>query len=383
MSLFGSTVTNSSPPYRQPASTTRSDSRIDLRRAHEDSVADRVAETVVDGLEAREIHHEDRHDAARALGARDLAVEVVVEEAAVVEARQRVGDRVHAQGGDLVVGQEARLLQRARACCGTRAEARSGAKRAPRARAPSSGTRAPRAPTAAARRSRDRHASPLHEEKAKQLRALDDPRSRRRVRARSAPREKPRARPRRASRKTLAREIFFARHLVQAWRRAEAAPSEAALLFARESFRRACDVLDGLIHREDEHELATVEEIHELAVGPGPQDVSLRDEKARTGDVGPRRVEAPKRLHDATQFLEAEPCGAQPARDAEAHDVAERIPALRAVTFGARERRREEPEPIPVVELPRGKPRQPRDLRSRERSLEDPAVEFHSCILEL
>src|ERR1019366_56152 len=62
------------------------------------------------------------------------------------------------------------------------------------------------------------------------------------------------------------------------------------------------------------------------------------------------------------------------------HDVAERIAAPRAVAGGTRERRREKPEPVPVIELPRGEPGQPRNLRGGEHSMKDPAIEFHACI---
>src|SRR6185369_10369171 len=80
----------------------------DARGAHEDRVSHGVPEVVVDPLEIFQVGHQDRDDAVRALGAGNLAPEVVEQEAPVVEAGQRIGDRVDAQDGEIPVGEKTR-----------------------------------------------------------------------------------------------------------------------------------------------------------------------------------------------------------------------------------------------------------------------------------
>jgi uncharacterized protein (DUF1778 family) len=65
----------------------------DLRDPQQDLVAGRVAEPVVQALEVVDVDHEDRERLLRALDAPDLAREVVLEEAVVVQPREPVGDR--------------------------------------------------------------------------------------------------------------------------------------------------------------------------------------------------------------------------------------------------------------------------------------------------
>ena len=83
----------------------------DARGAHQDRVADRVPETIVDPLEVLQVRHEDRHDAVRALGAGDLAPQVLEQETTVVEPGQRIRDRVDPQDREVPVGEEARFLE--------------------------------------------------------------------------------------------------------------------------------------------------------------------------------------------------------------------------------------------------------------------------------
>ena len=85
----------------------------DARRAHEHAVAHGVPEAVVDRLEALQIHHHRREDPLGSLGAGDLPGEMVDEEPPVVEAGQRIRDRVDAQHRQIRFGHEARLLQQA------------------------------------------------------------------------------------------------------------------------------------------------------------------------------------------------------------------------------------------------------------------------------
>jgi hypothetical protein len=83
----------------------------DARGPDEDAVADGMAQAVVDRLEAAEVHHHGRDDALGALGAGDLAPDVIEQEAPVVEPGQRIGDRVHPQHREVGLRDEAGLLQ--------------------------------------------------------------------------------------------------------------------------------------------------------------------------------------------------------------------------------------------------------------------------------
>ena len=96
-----------------------------------------------------------------------------MKEAAVVEARERVRDRVDAQGRDLVVRQEARLLQLAEPAVELvekRVWSETGAPSAPSI---FSNARSTRAQSARHVVHGDRHADPLDEEQAKELGARD------------------------------------------------------------------------------------------------------------------------------------------------------------------------------------------------------------------
>jgi hypothetical protein len=70
-----------------------------------------MAEMVVDSLEVLQVRQQHRHDPVRPLGPRDLASEVLEEESAVVETRQRVRDRIDPQHREVALGEKPRLLQ--------------------------------------------------------------------------------------------------------------------------------------------------------------------------------------------------------------------------------------------------------------------------------
>ena len=113
MSVFGSARTNSSPPQRHPASTARSDSRITRAvRTSTLSPTGCPSRSLMDLKPFRSMRTTERMPSERS--AREISRrEVVEEEAAVVEARQRIRDRVDAQDREVRLGDEARLLQQA------------------------------------------------------------------------------------------------------------------------------------------------------------------------------------------------------------------------------------------------------------------------------
>jgi len=108
---------------------------------------------------------------------------------------------------------------------------------------------------------------------------------------------------------------------------------------------------DGVSERADEDELTVPEKVHDLAVGPGPQDRLADDEQARPAEIR-LRVQARERLGALADAREPDAPGAQPRGHAQADDVGERVAPGGAVAGGPLERRPEKALPVPMVELP-------------------------------
>jgi hypothetical protein len=88
--VFGARIANSSPPHRAARSVSRSCEANHIRQPHESGVTRVVAVSVVDLLEAVEIHEQQRDRVMIAPTARQLGVDAREQPTAVGEARQRI-----------------------------------------------------------------------------------------------------------------------------------------------------------------------------------------------------------------------------------------------------------------------------------------------------
>ena len=150
-----------------------------------------------------------------------------------------------------------------------------------------------------------------------------------------------------------------------------------SLRVAGEPGDRAGRLRHGVTERTDQDELSVFEQIHDLAVRPGPQDRRSHDHQPRPAEVR-QGIQPRQRLRATPDPREPDPVGAQARGHAQAHDVREGIAAGRAVPVRLLERRAEEPFPVPMVELPGRKTSQTSDL-GRRKAPRNYIAEFHRC----